>query len=106
MISARPLEMLMDLGHVFKDVESFVLTWGTGGIEFTTEALANATSSSGDAPWDVTRHTYLRAVGATRFALSFAFICDEWRKSTWHPDEVRGGFPFRALHSRTHQDLH
>ena len=71
----------MDLGHLFKDTESFVISWGTDGLSLTTtEAIANMTST-GEAPWDVTRHTYLRSVAATRLALCTVYLFAEYRRS-------------------------
>ena len=59
----------MDLGHLFKDTESPVLAWGTSGLWLTTaDAITNTTAIS-DAPWDVTRHTYVRSGGSN--ALGF-----------------------------------
>ena len=81
----------MDLGKVFQDTESVVLAWGTDGLWLTdADAIANTTSAAaGDAPWDVTRHTYLRSMAATRFALSAAYIFKDYRRSITHPDEAR-----------------
>jgi hypothetical protein len=73
----------MDLGHVFKDTESAVLGWGADGLWLTTaEAIANTTFSASDAPWHVTRHTYMRSVAATRFAFCAAYLFTEYRRST------------------------
>ena len=81
---------MLDLGQLLKDTESTVLAWGTDGIRLTTaEAIANTTSGAGDAPWDVTRHTHLRSVAATRFALSAAYLFVDFRRSITNPDEVR-----------------
>eukprot|EP00618_Florenciella_parvula_P015307 CAMPEP_0119507898 /NCGR_PEP_ID=MMETSP1344-20130328/27663_1 /TAXON_ID=236787 /ORGANISM="Florenciella parvula, Strain CCMP2471" /LENGTH=75 /DNA_ID=CAMNT_0007544571 /DNA_START=53 /DNA_END=276 /DNA_ORIENTATION=+ len=52
--------LFMDLGHLFKDTESFVLAWGTSGLWVTTADAITNTTATGDAPWDVTRHTYVR----------------------------------------------
>ena len=85
------LVLLMDIGHLFKNTETVVLAWGTDGVWFTNaEAIANTTSIAGDAPWDVTRHTYLRSVAATRFALSAAYLFVDLRRSITNPDEVLG----------------
>ena len=78
----------MDLGHLFKDTESFVISWGTDGLFFTTaEAIANMTST-GEAPWDVTRHTYVRSVGVTRLAFVVAYLFTLFVGSITKPDEV------------------
>mmetsp|Transcript_15974 Transcript_15974/g.37216 ORF Transcript_15974/g.37216 Transcript_15974/m.37216 type:complete len:522 (+) Transcript_15974:3-1568(+) len=75
--------IIMDLGHVFKDTESTVLGWGADGLWLTTaEAIANTTFSASDAPWDVTRHTYIRSVAATRFAFCAVYLFTEYRRST------------------------
>jgi len=95
------LVLVADLGHLFKDTESFVLAWGTDGLWLTTAesiaesiafantTIANTTSSiTGDAPWDVTRHTHLRSVSVTRTVFCLAYLFVEYRRST-NVDEVR-----------------
>ena len=78
----------MDLGHLFKDTESFVLAWGTSGLWVTTADAITNTTATGDAPWDVTRHTYVRSVGATRLAFVVAFLFLLFVGSITKPDEV------------------
>ena len=78
----------MDLGHLFKDTESLVLAWGTSGLWLTTaDAIVN-TTSTGDAPWNVTRHTYVRSVGVTRLIFSIAYMFTLFVGSITKPDEV------------------
>ena len=80
----------MDLGLLFKDTESVVLAWGTDGLSLTNaEAIANTTSIEGDAPWDVTRHTYLRSVAATRLTFTAAYLFVNLTRSITNPDEVK-----------------
>ena len=94
------LETLMTLGHLLKDAESVVLAWGTGGIWLTThEAIANTTSAGNDAPWDVTRHTYLNSIAVARFALVAAYLFVTLRKLITNPEEVRVLLPPLALPS-------
>jgi len=81
---------VMLLGHVMKDVENIAVAWGTDGIWLTNAeaiAYANTTSADGDAPWDVTRHTYLLSVAAARFALSGAYVFIIYWISITNPDE-------------------
>ena len=88
--------MLMDVGHLFKDTENVVIAWGTDGVWLTNaEAIAN-TTATGDAPWEVTRHTYLRSFAATRFALSAAYLFVDFRRSITNPDEVHALYWIRA----------
>ena len=78
----------MDLGHLLKDTESPALAWGTKGLWLTTaDAITNTTSTS-DAPWDVTRHTYVRSVGVTRLAFVVAYLFTLFVGSIAKPDEV------------------
>ena len=73
---------MADLGRLFKNIESVVLSWGTEGLWFTTaEAIANM-SSTGDEPWDVTRHTYIQSVSVTRLVFCLAYLCAEFRHSS------------------------
>lgn len=84
--------MLLDMGLLLKDAESVALAWGTNGLWITTaEAIANAntTSAADGAPWDVTHHTYLRSVAATRFAFSAAYLVWDLRRSIINPGQVR-----------------
>ena len=78
----------MDLGHLFKDTESPVLAWGTNGLWLTTADAITNTTSTGDAPWDVTRHTYVRSVGVTRLVLVVTFLFTMFAGSITKPDEV------------------
>ena len=78
--------IVADLGHLIKDTESVVFaSWGTDGFWFTSaKAIANTTSTenmtfTGDAPWDVTRHTYIQSVSVARLAFCFAYVFVEHR---------------------------
>jgi hypothetical protein len=63
--------MLLVLGQLLKDAETVVLAWGADGISLiNAEDIANTTLAASDAPWDVTRYTYLSSIRVTRFALS------------------------------------
>mmetsp|Transcript_15841 Transcript_15841/g.36940 ORF Transcript_15841/g.36940 Transcript_15841/m.36940 type:complete len:491 (+) Transcript_15841:793-2265(+) len=77
----------MDVAHFFKDTESVALAWGTDGLWFTTAEAINTTSSAGDAPWDVTRHTYLQSVSPPRLALTVAYVFVDYRRAITKPDE-------------------
>jgi len=73
--------LVMDAGHLFKDTKTIVLAWGTDGVWLTTaEAIAN-TTLTGEAPWDVTRHTYARSVTVTRLVLCVVYFYTEFRSS-------------------------
>ena len=78
----------MDLGHLFKDTESPVLAWGTSGLWLTTADAITNTTATDDAPWDVTRHTYVRSVGVTRLVLVVTFLFTLCVGSITKPDEV------------------
>mmetsp|Transcript_104276 Transcript_104276/g.300560 ORF Transcript_104276/g.300560 Transcript_104276/m.300560 type:complete len:670 (-) Transcript_104276:1991-4000(-) len=80
--------IVLDFARLFDDTESVVLAWGTDGIWFTTaEAIGNTTSAASDAPWDVTRHTYLQPVSTTRFVLVCAYMSLDCWGSTTKPNE-------------------
>ena len=64
----------MDLGHLFKDAESPVIAWGADGLWLTTADAITNTTATGDAPWEVTRHTYVRSVGVTRLIFMIAYL--------------------------------
>ena len=78
----------MDLGHLFKDTESPVLAGGANGLWLTTADAITNTTATGDVPWDVTRHTYVRSVGVTRLTFSIAYMFTLCVGSMTKPDEV------------------
>ena len=78
----------MELGHLFKDAESPVIVWGADGLWLTTADAITNTTAIGDAPWDVTRHTYVRSVGVTRLAFVIAYAFTLFVGSMTKSDEV------------------